>query len=88
MWTRRRSQWNVKHNRRLGVEKDPKRKNYKRNVSDISSLTNDIQAMKRSIAELISKRDEAVDETNPKPPRTDAGNAFGGRAFKFKVKSD
>ena len=68
--------------------KGSKSKNYKRKVSDITSLTEDIQAMKRSIAELISKRDEPVDETDPKPPRNDAGNAFGGRASKFKVKSD
>ena len=44
--------------------------------------------MKRSVAELISKRDETIDEADPKPPRNDASNAFGGRASKFKVKSD
>ena len=45
--------------------------------------------MKRSVAELISKRDEMVDEGSTKPPpRNDAGKAFGGRASKFKVKSD
>ena len=63
-------------------------KNYKRKVSDITSLTEDIQAMKRSVAALISKRDEPIDDTTPKPPRNDAGNAFGGRASKFKLKSD
>ena len=68
--------------------KGSKSKNSKRKVSDIMSLTEDIQAMKRSVAELISKRDEPVDKTDPKPPRNDAGNAFGGRASKFKVKSD
>ena len=68
--------------------KGSKGKNYKRKVLDISSLTKDIQAMKRSAAELISKRDETVDETDPKPPRNDAGNAFGGHASEFKVKSD
>ena len=68
--------------------KDSKSKNYKRKVLDITSLTEDIQAMKRSVAELISKKDEPVDETDPKPPRNDAGNTFGGRASKFKVKSD
>ena len=66
-----------------------KGKTYKRKVSDLSSLTEDIQAMKRSVAELISKRDETVDEGSTKPqPCNDAGNAFGGRASKFKVKSD
>ena len=68
--------------------KGPKSKNYKWKVSDISSLTEDIQAMKRSVAELISKRDETADEVDPKPPRNDARNAFGGRASKFKVNSD
>ena len=68
--------------------KGPKGKAYKRKVSDLSSLTEDIQAMKRSVAELISKRDETVDEASTKPPRNDAGNAFGGRASKFKVKND
>ena len=68
--------------------KGSKSKNSKQKVSDIMSLTEDIQAMKRSVAELISKRDEPVDKTDPKPPRNDAGNAFGGRASKFKVKSD
>ena len=42
--------------------KGSKGKTYKRKVSDLSSLTEDIQAMKRSVAELISKRDETVDE--------------------------
>ena len=63
-------------------------KTYKRKVSDLSSLTEDIQAMKRSVGELISKRDETVDKGATKPQRNDAGNAFGGRATKFKVKSD
>ena len=65
-----------------------KGKNYKRKVADMTSLTEDIQAMKRSVAELISKRDEPGDDTAPKPPRNDAGNAFGGRASKAKLKSD
>ena len=68
--------------------KGSKSKNYKRKVPDITSLTEDIQTMKRSVAELISKRDEPIDDTVPKPPRNDAGNAFGGRASKFKLKSD
>ena len=65
-----------------------KGKNYKRKVADITSLTEDIQAMKMSVAELISKRDEPGDDTAPKPPRNDARNAFGGRASKSKLKSD
>ena len=68
--------------------KGSKGKTYKRNVSDFSSLTEDIQAMKRSVPELISKRDETIDEGATKSPHNDAGNAFGGRASKFKVKSD
>ena len=68
--------------------KGSKSKNYKWKVLDIMSLTEDIQAMKRSVAELISKRDEPVNEADPKPPCNDAENAFGGRASKFKVKSD
>ena len=68
--------------------KGSKSKNYKQKVSDISSLTEDIQAMKRSVAELISKRDEMADKVAPKPLRNDAGNDFGGPASKFKVKSD
>ena len=68
--------------------KGSKGKTYKRKVSDLSSLTEDIQAMKRSVTELISKRDETVNEGTAKPPRNDARNAFGGRASKFMVKSD
>ena len=68
--------------------KGSKGETYKRKVSGLSSLTEDIQAMKRSVAELISKRDETVDKGATKPPRNDARNAFGGRASKFKVKSD
>ena len=68
--------------------KGPKGKNYKRKVADITSLTKDIQAMKRSVAELISKREEPGDDATPKPPCNDAGNAFGGRASKSKLKSD
>ena len=68
--------------------KGSKGKTYKRKVSDLSSLTEDIQAMKRPVAELISKRDETVNEGPTKPPHNDARNAFGGRASKFKVKSD
>ena len=68
--------------------KGSKSKNYKRKVSDISTLTEDIQGMKRSVAELVSKRDETVDDADPKPPCNYAGNAFGGCASKFKVKCD
>ena len=76
------------HKKKAPGGKGPKGKHYKRKVLDISSLTEDIQAMKRSVTELISKRDETVNETDPKPPRNDARNAFGGHASKFKVKSD
>ena len=48
-----------------------------RKVSDLLSLTEDIQAMKRSVTELISKRDETVDEASIRPPRNDAWNALG-----------
>ena len=75
-------------NKKAQNGKGSKSKNYKQKVSDISSLTEDIQAMKRSVAELISKRDETIDEADPRPLRNDAGNAFGGCASKFKVKSD
>ena len=76
------------HKKKAQNGKGSKSKNYKRKVSDISSLTEDIQAMKRSVAEFISKRDETINEADPKPPCNDAGNAIGGRASKFKVKSD
>ena len=68
--------------------KGSKGKTYKRKVSDLLSLTEDIQAIKRSVAELISKRDETVDEGDTKPPRNDARNAFGGQASKLKVKNN
>ena len=45
--------------------KGSKSKNYKWKVSDITSLMEDIQVMKRSIAELISKRDESVTKPTP-----------------------
>ena len=76
------------HKKKARGGKESKGKTYKRKVSDLSSLTEDIQAMKRSVAELISKRDETADEVATKPPRNDAGNAFGGRVSKFKVKSN
>ena len=68
--------------------KGSKGKNYKRKVADITSLTKDIHAMKRSVAELISKRNEPDNDTTPKPPRNDAGNAFRGCASKSKLKSN
>ena len=68
-WDRKKKAWGGKGS---------KGKNYKRKVWDISSLTEDIQAMKWSVAELISKRDETVGEVDPKPPCNDARNAFGG----------
>ena len=80
------AEWERKKKARTG--KGSKGKTYKRKVSDLSSLTEDIQAMKRSVAELISKRDGTVDEGVTKTTCNDAGNAFGGRASKFKVKSD
>ena len=69
------AEWECKKKARSG--KGSKGKTYKRKVSDLSSLTEDIQAMKRSVAELISKRDETVDKGATKPPRNDARNAFG-----------
>ena len=66
------------HKKKAWNGKGSKSKNYKRKVSDISSLTEDIQAMKRSVAELISRRDVTINKADPKPPRNDAGNAFGG----------
>ena len=74
--------------KKVRTRKGSKGKNYKRKVADITSLTEDIQAMKRSVAELISKRNEPDDDTTPKPPRNDARNAFGGCASKSKLKSD
>ena len=76
------------HNKKAQNGKGSKSKNYKWKVSDISSLTEYILAMKRSVAELISKRDETIDKADPKPPCNDVGNAFGGRDSKFKVKSN
>ena len=76
------------HKKKARTGKGSKNKNFKQKVADITSLTEDIQAMKRSVAELISKRDEPVDDTDPKQPRNDAGNAFGGHASKTKLKSD
>ena len=78
-WERKKKAWGGK---------GTKGKNYKCMVMDISSLTEDIQAMKRSVADLISKRDEPANEVDPKPPHNNAGKAFGGQASKFKVKSD
>ena len=80
------AEWECKKKARGG--KGSKGKNYKRKVSDLSSLTEAFQAMKRSVAKLISKRDETADEVATKPPCNDAKNAFGGGASKFKVKSD
>ena len=70
------------------IGRGPKGKNCKQKVADITSITEDIQELKRSVAELNSKRDEPHDDTAQKPPRNDTGNAFRGRAAKSKLKSD
>ena len=74
--------------KKASIGKGSKGKAYKRKVSDLLSLTEDIQAMKRSVAKLIFMRNETVDKGPTKPPCNDVGNAFGGRASKFKVKND
>ena len=75
------TEWECKKKARTG--KGSKGKTYKRKVSDLLSLSEDIQAMKRSVAELISKRDEMDDKGGTKPPRNDAGNAFWGTSLKI-----
>ena len=73
------AEWECKKKARGG--KGSMGKNHKRKVSDILSLTEDIQAMKRSVTELNSKRDERADGVDPKPPCNDAGNAFWGTSL-------
>ena len=41
----------------------------------------------RSVAELISKRDETANEVDPKPPHNDTGNAFGDGFLNSKSKA-
>ena len=76
------------HKKKARNGKGSMNKTCKRKVSEILSLTEDIQAMKRSVALLISKRDDTIDEENPKPPRNTASNAFGGPSSKFKVQNN
>ena len=75
------------HKKKAQGGKGSKGKDYKRKVLDISSLTEDIQAMKRSVTQLISKRDETANEVDPKPPCNDAGNALGDELLNSKSKA-
>ena len=66
--------------------KGSKGKNYIQKVLDILSLTEDIQATKRSAAQLISKRDETADKVDPKPPCNMPGMPLGDELLNSKSK--
>ena len=54
----------------------------KRKLSELQSLTEDIAMMKRTVSQLITAKPGNHDEEDKEVPRNDAGNCFGGRKWK------
>ena len=58
-------------------KKDDKRE-MKRKLSELQSLTEDIAAMKHTVSQLMSTKPGKHEEEEKDAPRNDAGNCFGG----------
>ena len=59
----------------------------KRKLSEIQTLSSDIESMKRTVAQMISARQENRDDgDDDDATRHDAGNCFGGRKGKADMK--
>ena len=54
----------------------------KRKLSELHSLTEDIAMMKRTVSQLITANPGNHDEEDKEVPRNDDGNCFGGRKWK------
>ena len=64
-------------NRRKNDKRDTKRK-----ISELQSLTEDIAMMKRTVSQLITAKPGNHEEDEKDIPQNDAGNCFGGRKWK------
>ena len=58
----------------------------KRKLSEIQTLSLDIESMKRAVAQMISARHENKEGDDDDATRHDAGNCFGGRKGKTDMK--
>ena len=64
-----------------------KNRDKKHKLSEIQTLSSDIASMKRTVAQMISARQENRDDgDNDDATRHDAGNCFGGRKGKADMK--
>ena len=62
-------------------EKNDKRE-MKRKLSELQSLTEDINAMKCTVLQLMSAKPGNHEEEENDAPQNDAGNCFGGQKWK------
>ena len=58
----------------------------KRKLSEIQTLSSDIELMKHTVAQMISARQENRNDEDDDATRHDAGNCFGGRKGKADMK--
>ena len=58
------------------------KKEMKRKLSELQSLTEDIAAMKHTVLQLMSAKPGNHKEEEKDAPRNDAGNCFGGQKGK------
>ena len=54
----------------------------KRKLSELQSLTEDMAAMKHTVLQLMSGKPGNHEEEEKDVPRNNAGNCFGGRKWK------
>ena len=71
--------------RKNGKKKD--KRDTKRKLSELQSLTEDIAMMKRTVSQLITAKPGNHAEEDKEVPRNDAGYCFGGRKWKAGHKS-
>ena len=70
------------------AEREPKngkkndKRDTKRKLSELQSLTEDNTMTKRTVSQLITAKPGNNDEEDKEVPRNDAGNCFGGRKWK------
>ena len=75
------------HDKVLAERVRKKNGDKKRKLSEIQTLSSDIESMKRTMAQMISAKQENRDDgDNDDATRHDAGNCFGGRKGKADMK--
>ena len=62
--------------------KKTEKRDTKRKLSELQSLTEDIAMMKCTVLQLITAKPGNHDEEDKEVPRNNAGNGFGGRKLK------